>query len=394
MDPLSITVGVLGLIAKCIKGIDLVSQCCTAVKRSELKLAVLKAKCSAIQFALRQIHDLYVSRVELQTCGPEPLEILKLCNIVFEELDDSLQPILLAEERGTPLRKVWDRLSDLWKRHDVEVLLTSLSSVGDTAHILLTGLQSQSVSELRETLKSPEMQHLIGQADADTRSLVETRKERSSIVALEEGGVDEILLSSRVYRQFETSNRSGSREADPASEQTATVLASEDAGSQSSLATFLGQTRNKASKRPPGGQFVFPWRNKSDKMEPRVPSQMLPREPVPLSLEEVRECCFERFLRSGEPTPAEIRRLRENVQRIYMLDARLTGMQALDKSYAKEADAGTGLEGVIRENVIWELTDLFRPERSTVSMPSLLRVCLQTELGLEKLDNIALARRV
>lgn len=149
MDPLSITVSVLSLVARSITTIQTCQSYASKYQGLELSLSSLRTECSAISLALSQIQKLIVrnqrrnveERFE-ELVLTEYQSVLSGCQLVFSTLNERLSELGLTNESNLKDITIWSKVKLVWNEPQLASLRGDISSQANAIGILLSVFQA------------------------------------------------------------------------------------------------------------------------------------------------------------------------------------------------------------------------------------------------------------
>lgn len=145
-DPLSVTVGVVSLVATVTKLLHTVNTYHSQYKLQDLSAISIKVQCDCILVALAQIQAALLSNQQVSarlTCedsfsGQRLRAVLGACELTFAVLVGRLSKLTARLENGVGLLSRREKIEQLWKESDIVELSQNISRISDGLNLLLT----------------------------------------------------------------------------------------------------------------------------------------------------------------------------------------------------------------------------------------------------------------
>lgn len=153
MDPLTVTTGLVSLVAQCIKIGQSVQSYCSKYKLANLSIAATLSECSAIRIALLQIQSILLTRNEFRstpsTSGSgsllavQELEVvLGASSLAFGILNERLSELIKVKTDRNHKATFKTKLTAVWNDEEVKQLRSNIQGQAIAINLLLAAFQA------------------------------------------------------------------------------------------------------------------------------------------------------------------------------------------------------------------------------------------------------------
>jgi hypothetical protein len=152
-DPLSITIGVVSLVAQSIKAVQTIQTYVSKYKIANLSIAAMCTECSTIRVALLQIQDLLTqSKFSLQAdvedsfaayvLEEEYERVLSACSLTFSILNERLTKLNLQSFDKNYESSFKSKFNAVWNEDEMNLLRQNIQGQAVAINLLLSAFQA------------------------------------------------------------------------------------------------------------------------------------------------------------------------------------------------------------------------------------------------------------
>jgi hypothetical protein len=150
MDPLTITVNVVGLVATTTQILQTFNLYRSKYNASDLTAISIKAQCDCILVALGQIQGALLSKQQVaarlmcsdSVSGQRLGSVLGACELTFAVVVGKLSQLDKGLQKGTGNLSVREKLERLWRESEIMELSQNISRLADGLNLLLTAFNT------------------------------------------------------------------------------------------------------------------------------------------------------------------------------------------------------------------------------------------------------------
>ncbi|KAF4631733.1 hypothetical protein G7Y89_g6393 [Cudoniella acicularis] len=180
MDPLSITVSVVSLVATSTKLLRTFSDYRAQYNMQDISTITIRVQCDCILVALAQIQAVFVGNQQMAArlmsddsfSGQRLKSVLGACELTFSVVVGRLSKITEGIGEGGKSMTKKEKFERLWKESDIAELSKNISRLSDGLNLLLTAFNMKSQLEMQQVLTSSRGSIILDQVEDDASSIM------------------------------------------------------------------------------------------------------------------------------------------------------------------------------------------------------------------------------